>query len=856
MRAKWICGASCSNLRFSLLISFLGLILIIGRPEVNAANPILFVTQVPQPTELNDNVISNVFLGVGAGFGNHLGATLYAPRGGDLWLGTPNGSITSLTLTNLTRSLGFGVAGVQHTNGIAVRDPAVHWSGARALFSMVVGAPKNSADTNVFFWQLYELTGLPNGPYAISKVAAQPTNYNNVTPCYSPDGRIIFASDRPRDGSPHLYPQLDEYNDFPTVTGLWSLDPASGDLHLLNHTPSGVFSPSVDSYGRLVFIRWDHLVQDRNATDDRIATITNGIPVNGTFNYQDESAGSAYDLNDRLESFPEPRTFDGTNLIALKVNGNAFNSFFPWTTFLDGSGEEVLNHMGRHDFLLSFKRSFTNDSNLIDFNIVTRTNPLHLVPNLFTNWINNFYWIREDARTNGVYFGIDSPDFGTHAAGQIVTFTAPLNTNADYCYITYITPKTTFAPNSYGVYRNPLPMSDGSLLAAFATNTPTADSNAGTVSAPQSRYPFRLYSLKQTGAVWVADKPLTPGLSNSPSGPVVQYVNGLLVTNSGPLWEFYPVEIRSNPAPPILANPINGTEQQVFDEEGVDVALFQKYLRANNLALVVSHNVTRRDHADQQQPFNLRIAGTTNLTWGPTNAPSPKLYDIAHIQFLQADQRRGYTAGRPAPAPGRRVLATPLHDPAADNVPDTNGLAGSLKLADDGSFAALVPARRAMTHHLLGTNNESIVKERYWITYQPGEIRTCKNCHGINSSDQTGINGPPNNPAQALRDLLRYWKTQNTPVLAVQTNGNTNYLAIQFKRRAAVTNVTHTVEISADLSNWLAGSTYNLASNAPNSLLTTEVSRTGTSTETIVVRENAPLGSVPRRFMRVRVSSP
>ncbi|HXU79633.1 MAG TPA: hypothetical protein VN794_23835, partial [Methylomirabilota bacterium] len=79
------------------------------------------MTQVPQPTELNDNVISNVFLGVGAGFGNHLGGTLYAPRGGDLWLGTPNGSITSLTLTNLTRSLGFGVAGVQHTNGIAVR---------------------------------------------------------------------------------------------------------------------------------------------------------------------------------------------------------------------------------------------------------------------------------------------------------------------------------------------------------------------------------------------------------------------------------------------------------------------------------------------------------------------------------------------------------------------------------------------------------------------------------------------------------------------------------------------------------------------------------------------------------------
>src|SRR5882724_3026569 len=127
----------------------------------HAANPILFVTQVPQPAEVNDNTITNVFLGVGAGFGNHLGATRYAPRGGDLWLGKPNGSLTNLTLINLTRFLGFGADSVQHTNGIAVREPHVHWTGQKALFSMIVGAPENAADTNAFFWQLYELTGLP-----------------------------------------------------------------------------------------------------------------------------------------------------------------------------------------------------------------------------------------------------------------------------------------------------------------------------------------------------------------------------------------------------------------------------------------------------------------------------------------------------------------------------------------------------------------------------------------------------------------------------------------------------------------------------------------------------------------------
>src|SRR6185436_18259965 len=178
------------------------------------------------------------------------------------------------------------------------------------------------------------------------------------------------------------------------------------------------------------------------------------------------------------------------------------------------------------------------------------------------------------------------------------------------------------------------------------------------------------------------------------------------------------------------------------------------------------------------------------------------------------------------------------------------------KLADDGSFAALVPARRAVTHQLLGTNNDSIVKERYWLTYQPGEIRTCKSCHGINTADQTGVNGPPENKPQALRDLLQYWKTQNTATVGIQTTANNKYLALSFKRRAGVSNVTHTVELSDDLVDWSPGSSYSATGNIPNTPLTTEVSRTGTNTEIITIRENVPLGSAPRGFMRVRVSAP
>jgi len=38
---------------------------------------------------------------------------------------------------------------------------------------------------------------------------------------------------------------------------------------------------------------------------------------------------------------------------------------------------------------------------------------------------------------------------------------------------------------------------------------------------------------------------------------------------------------------------------------------------------------------------------------------------------------------------------------------------------DDGSQAAFLPARRAMTHQLTDTNGAPVVRERYWITYQP-----------------------------------------------------------------------------------------------------------------------------------------
>jgi hypothetical protein len=667
--------------------------------------PILFVTQVPLALDEAARL---------SAFANHMTGIDQVPRGGDLMLRYPDGS-----LRNLTQEAGLGDA-------IAVREPASDWDGRRAIFSMLKGSGH---------WQLYEVTGLAQGEHArITPVPGQPVDANNVSPLYATDGRILFTSDRPRAGLPHLYPQLDEYEATPTTTGIWSLDRRSGQLRILNHTPSGAFSPFIDSYGRVVFTRWDHLQQDQLAQRDRDAVGNRVVLPFGSYNYAGEAKG-ALPLPTRTEVFPESRA--GSHGKYGAVNAFANNFFTAWQMNEDGSGEETLNHVGQHELAFGFLTpSFSDDPALTN-----RT-----VDSLHANRTSirregGLFQLREDPRHAGAYVGTAARDRGTFGTGQLVRLAGGPHLNGEQMTVEPLTPGDPGDALPGGRWRNPLALADGSLVASHAT-----DGRAP--SAGQGLRDLRLVRLERDPAsgLYRAGAPLTRGIRKTLSWQEA----GRRKTWSGELWELEAAELRTRARPVRAQAGLEAPERAVLMEEQVSEDELRRWLVRNDLALIVTRDQTARDRADLQQPFNLHVPG--GVTTRSTSAPDARVYEIAHFQLFEGEQLRAY----PKRA-GRRVIAQTLHE--GRNPGNPGGPEGSVRIAPDGSTAAFVPARRALSWQTTDRSGEAVVRERNWITFQAGEMRVCASCHGVNTHDQAGRPSPVNKP-EALRALLAWWKTQ------------------------------------------------------------------------------------------------
>jgi hypothetical protein len=678
----------------------------------SSSYPILFVTQVPVATDSAARL---------SAFANHLPGIEQAPRGGDLMLRYPGG-----TLRSLTREAGFGSDGEQGARAIAVREPAVDWDGKRAVFSMLVGAHA--------FWQLYEVSGLEQGARArIRRVPGQPARANNVSPLYATDGRILFTSDRPRTDGAHLYPQLDEYEATPTTTGIWSLDRNTGALRILNHTPSGAFSPIVDSYGRVVFTRWDHLQQDQLAQRDRDAG-ANGVALPfGSFNYAGEAAG-AVPLPTRAEAFPESRS--GSHGKYGAVSAFANNFFTAWQMNEDGSGEETLNHVGQHELSFGYLTpSFRDDPSLSN----TTVDSLHANRTSIRRE-GGLFQLREDPGLPGSYLATAARDRDTFGTGQLVRLAGAPNLNGEQMTVTPLTPGDAGDALPGGRFRNPLALTDGTLVASHTTN----------VRAPAPGRPLdslrlvRLEPDRATG-LYRAGAPLTSGIRKA-----LWWRTGASRKSwSGELWELEAAEVRARPLPSRARAALEAPERAVLAEERVSEDELRAWLVRHDLALIVTRDQTSRDRADLQQPFNLHVPG--GVTTLSARAPAGKVYEIAHFQLFEGAQVRAYR-GRA----GRRVVAQPLAGGA--NPANRGGPPGSVPIAPDGSTAAFVPARRALSWQTTDRSGEVVVRERNWITFQAGEMRVCASCHGINTRDQAGRFAPQNKP-EALRTLLAWWRT-------------------------------------------------------------------------------------------------
>ncbi len=87
---------------------------------------------------------------------------------------------------------------------------------------------------------------------------------------------------------------------------------------------------------------------------------------------------------------------------------------------------------------------------------------------------------------------------------------------------------------------------------------------------------------------------------------------------------------------------------------------------------------------------------------------------------------------------------------------------------------------------------------------------------------------------------------------APQFVASSDALSLSFRRIPTNTDLTFIVQTSPDLVHWSDGSSYSPAGSVPSNAFTTEVSRTGTDVETIVVRDNVSISSGSPHYLRLK----
>jgi hypothetical protein len=185
-----------------------------------------------------------------------------------------------------------------------------------------------------------------------------------------------------------------------------------------------------------------------------------------------------------------------------------------------------------------------------------------------------------------------------------------------------------------GRFRNPLPLSNGGLVASH-----TSSERAPGFGTRLNDLRLNLLEKDNATGLYKAGRKLTSGITKS-----VHWWGGTVQRNfSGELWELEAVEVRPHARPTQAPLMLEAPERAVFAEESVSESDLRTWLIDHNLALIVTRDQTSRDQADRQQPFNLQVPGGRRTL--ARTFSGGRVYDIAHFQVLQG--RHGPRLRRP-----------------------------------------------------------------------------------------------------------------------------------------------------------------------------------------------------------------
>ena len=373
---------------------------------------------------------------------------------------TSTSSTPTARCKNLTQLAGYGVAaGFQGATAIAVREPAVHWNGTKAIFSMVIGAPT----------QQYQVGHLLLAALRGHRPRRRPTAGR------SPRCRISRGRQQRQPGSTlptadplHLRPPARRRarTSIPSSTSTrrrrrsrvcGASIPRPVPCELLDHAPSGDFKPTVDSFGRVIFTRWDHLQRDQQADAD---ALRHRAAIRDLRHLQLVERGAGARCRSATATRCSPSRAPCAPTCCCRTRRGTVQPLLPLD---DEPGRQRARDAQPHRpprarRATSTARSTTTEPRRVHL----RRQRLRPLQRALAD--QSAADPREPHRA-GRYYGIDAPEFYTHAAGQVLSLPGEPSRHPDDMPITEVTHASTASftePNEVpdpchsGLYRKPL----------------------------------------------------------------------------------------------------------------------------------------------------------------------------------------------------------------------------------------------------------------------------------------------------------------------------------------------------------------------------------------------------------------